>query len=157
MYEACPLYGTEARFKWNGEDLADFISLSIYTGLRISDVALFRADRMQPSGEILIRTTKAGTHVYTWVTACEGVRKHPFNETEFLSQLKPVNAVIQDIEDVDIMVVTFGLLPDLLNAYGAKHEILAERGDGQRPQLLPVRQRRRALQEFGFLLNPWIP
>ena len=67
MYDACPKYGIDYHYKWTGEDLADFISLSIYTGLRISDVALFHADRMQPTGEILIRTTKAGTHVYTWV------------------------------------------------------------------------------------------
>jgi integrase len=53
--------------KWTGQDLADFISISVYTGLRISDVATFRSDRLQPSGEILIRTTKAGTHVQTWV------------------------------------------------------------------------------------------
>jgi integrase len=67
MYDACPKYGTSAKYKWTGEDLADFISLSIYTGLRISDVALFHIDRMQESGEIRVRTTKAGTHVYTWV------------------------------------------------------------------------------------------
>jgi integrase len=67
MYEACEKYGGTYRHKWNGEDMADFISLSIYTGLRISDVALFHVDRMQPSGEIRVRTTKAGTHVYTWV------------------------------------------------------------------------------------------
>jgi integrase len=53
--------------KWTGQDIADFISVSVYTGLRISDVSTFHADRMQPSGEIRIRTTKAGTHVYTWV------------------------------------------------------------------------------------------
>ena len=67
MYDACPKYGTDYHYKWTGDDLADFISLSIYTGLRISDVALFQADRMQSTGELLIRTTKAGTHVYTWV------------------------------------------------------------------------------------------
>ncbi|HEX4750289.1 MAG TPA: site-specific integrase, partial [Bryobacteraceae bacterium] len=47
--------------------MAGFMSLSIYTGLRISDVALFHIDRMLATGEILVRTTKAGTHVYTWV------------------------------------------------------------------------------------------
>ena len=67
MYVACQKYGGTYRHKWNGDDVADFISLSIYTGLRISDVALFRADRMLPSGEIRVRTTKAGRHVYTWV------------------------------------------------------------------------------------------
>lgn len=53
--------------KWTGQDLADFISVSVYTGLRISDVATFHLDRLQSTGEIRIRTTKAGTHVYTWV------------------------------------------------------------------------------------------
>jgi integrase len=66
MYDACPKYGGE-KFKWTGQDIADFISLSIYTGLRISDVALFHIDRMNRNGEIRLRTTKAGTHVYTWV------------------------------------------------------------------------------------------
>jgi len=67
MYEACQRYGKTSKHKWNGDDVADFISLSIYTGLRISDVALFSLDRMLPDGEIRVRTTKAGTHVYTWV------------------------------------------------------------------------------------------
>jgi integrase len=67
MYDACHKYGKTSKYKWTGEDLADFISLSIYTGLRISDVALFQIDRMLRTGEIRIRTTKAGTHVYTWV------------------------------------------------------------------------------------------
>jgi len=67
MYDACPAYGTSAKHKWTGDDLADFISLSTYTGLRISDVALFHIDRLRPNGEIIIRTTKAGTHVCTWV------------------------------------------------------------------------------------------
>lgn len=67
MYAACEKYGGTWRHKWNGDDVSDFISLSIYTGLRISDVALFHIDRLQPTGEIRIRTTKAGTHVYTWV------------------------------------------------------------------------------------------
>ncbi|SPF51041.1 hypothetical protein SBA4_4590004 [Candidatus Sulfopaludibacter sp. SbA4] len=87
MYEACdneygkhelkwsrdvhhqPGDGQYARYnqKWTGQDLADFISVSVYTGLRISDVSTFHIDRLQDSGEILIRTTKAGTHVFTWV------------------------------------------------------------------------------------------
>jgi site-specific recombinase XerD len=54
-------------YKWTGQDLADFISVSVYTGLRISDVCTFRVDRMQSTGEIRVRTTKAGTHVCTWV------------------------------------------------------------------------------------------
>lgn len=67
MYAACAKYGGTYRHRWSGDDLADFISLSIYTGLRISDVALFHIDRLQPNGEIRLRTTKAGTTVCTWV------------------------------------------------------------------------------------------
>jgi integrase len=54
-------------YKWSGQDIGDFISVSVYTGLRISDVSTFHIDRLQPTGEIRIRTTKAGTHVSTWV------------------------------------------------------------------------------------------
>lgn len=67
MYDACPSYGNTVKHKWTGDDLADFISLSIYTGLRISDVALFNIDRLRSNGEIVVRTTKAGTHVCTWI------------------------------------------------------------------------------------------
>jgi integrase len=42
-------------------------SITIYTGLRISDVSIFHISRLEPTGEIQVRTTKAGTHVYTWV------------------------------------------------------------------------------------------
>lgn len=61
--------GEYARYnvKWTGQDLADFISVSVYTGLRISDVATFHIDRLKDSGEVRLRTTKTGTHVYTWV------------------------------------------------------------------------------------------
>jgi len=55
------------RYKWTGEDLADFISVSTYTGLRISDVATFHIDRLQKNGECHVRTTKTGRKVYTWI------------------------------------------------------------------------------------------
>jgi hypothetical protein len=32
MYDACPKYGTTAKHKWTGDDVADFISLSILYG-----------------------------------------------------------------------------------------------------------------------------
>ena len=71
MYQACETsYGKgkyEYRYSWNGQDLEDFISVSIYTGLRISDVATFQADRLRKSGECHIRTTKVGKKVYTWI------------------------------------------------------------------------------------------
>ena len=55
------------RYKWSGQDLADFIAVSVYTGLRISDVCAFHIDRVQASGECHIRTTKNGRKVYTWI------------------------------------------------------------------------------------------
>lgn len=55
------------RYRWTGQDLADFISVSVYTGLRISDVCTFHGDRLLDSGECHIRTTKTGRKVYTWI------------------------------------------------------------------------------------------
>lgn len=55
------------RYKWNGQDLADFISVSVYTGLRISDVCTFNMNRLRPGGECHIRTTKNGRKVFTWI------------------------------------------------------------------------------------------
>jgi site-specific recombinase XerC len=46
------------RYKWTGQDLADFTSVSVYTGLRISDVATFHIDRLNENGEVRLRTTK---------------------------------------------------------------------------------------------------
>lgn len=65
MYGASQKYGLTAKFFWTGEDLAHFISISIYSGLRISDVAKFHIDRMNKNGEILVRTMKSGTDVCT--------------------------------------------------------------------------------------------
>jgi integrase len=55
------------RYKWDGQDLADFISVSVYTGLRISDVCTFRTDRVLPSGECHVRTAENGRKVFTWI------------------------------------------------------------------------------------------
>jgi integrase len=55
------------RYSWTGKDLADFISVSVYTGLRISDVATFHIDRLTERGEVKLRTTKTGSHVCVWV------------------------------------------------------------------------------------------
>lgn len=91
MFEACREYGATAvrewpkkqngkqvmaatvsceyARKWTGSDLADFIALSVYTGLRISDVATFHIDRLQENGQILVRTIKSqgNAKVCTWV------------------------------------------------------------------------------------------
>ena len=53
--------------KWTGKDLADFIHLSIHTGLRISDVATFHISRLNEKGEINLRATKNGTWVSIWI------------------------------------------------------------------------------------------
>lgn len=55
------------KYRWTGQDLADFMYISMYTGLRISDVATFHTERLLESGECHIRTTKTGRKVYTWV------------------------------------------------------------------------------------------
>ena len=52
---------------WTGQDLEDFIAVSVWTGLRISDVATFQMDRVNEEGGILVRTTKGGKAVYTEV------------------------------------------------------------------------------------------
>jgi hypothetical protein len=66
-YVASPKHGGGYGYKCTGGDPADFIPLFIYTGLRSSDVALFQAYRMQPSVEVLIGDTKAGSRVYAWI------------------------------------------------------------------------------------------
>jgi len=68
MYDACPKFGHTVQHKWKSDDVADFISISIYTGLRISDVALFNAkNRVQPDGSVHVRATKNGAWVDTWI------------------------------------------------------------------------------------------
>jgi integrase len=74
MYEATETYGKldpaqAYKFSATGRDLSDFISVSIYTGLRISDVSQFRSGRMNDLGEVVIRTKKNGATVSTWVPA----------------------------------------------------------------------------------------
>jgi hypothetical protein len=80
MYEACgtkygkqeikwsrvihhrPAEGEYTRYnqKWTGQDVADFISVSLYTGLRISDVSTFHIDRLQPTGHMFTRGFPSG-------------------------------------------------------------------------------------------------
>jgi site-specific recombinase XerD len=55
------------RRKWTGEDLADFIQISYFTGLRISDVATFDVSRLTPPGEVKLRATKNGEWVSVWI------------------------------------------------------------------------------------------
>jgi DNA-binding transcriptional regulator LsrR (DeoR family) len=49
-------------------------------------------------------------------------------ETKALFDLKPVRSVLEDVEEATLLVSSFGLLPDLLKAYGANAETLRKEG-----------------------------
>jgi integrase len=51
---------------WTGEDAKDFIWTLTYTGLRISDVALFNIDRLQ-GNEVFLRAKKNGGDVFAYI------------------------------------------------------------------------------------------
>ena len=51
---------------WTGEDLKDFIWVSVYTGLRISDVVLFDIERLH-GNEVFLRAKKNGGDVFTYI------------------------------------------------------------------------------------------
>lgn len=56
-------YGSGA---WTGEDVSDFIAVSIYTGLRISDVATFNITRLQ-SNNCFLFMHKTKKELFTWL------------------------------------------------------------------------------------------
>ena len=58
---------TDSRRGSAGEDLADFIEISYFTGLRISDVATFHVERLAPTGEVKVRATKNGNWISVWI------------------------------------------------------------------------------------------
>jgi integrase len=51
---------------WTGEDVKDFIWVMVYTGLRISDVGLFRMDRLK-GNEVFLRAKKNGGEVFAYI------------------------------------------------------------------------------------------
>jgi site-specific recombinase XerD len=51
---------------WTGEDAKDFIWTLTYTGLRISDVALFNAERLL-GNEVFLRAKKNGGDVFAYI------------------------------------------------------------------------------------------
>jgi integrase len=51
---------------WTGEDAKDFIWMMAYTGLRISDVALFNMKRLRGS-EVFLRAKKNGGEVFAYI------------------------------------------------------------------------------------------
>jgi len=52
---------------WGGEDVKDFIMLSVYTGLRISDIATFDITKRLHGNDIFLRMHKTRKELYTWV------------------------------------------------------------------------------------------
>ena len=52
---------------WGGEDVKDFIMLSIYTGMRISDVATFNTEKRLNGNDVFLRMHKTGKELYTWI------------------------------------------------------------------------------------------
>jgi integrase len=55
------------RYQWTGQDLEDFIWISVYTGLRISDVVTFHISRLAGDGDVHVRATKNGSWIDTWI------------------------------------------------------------------------------------------
>jgi integrase len=69
MLDVCEKYGRTLgkRYHFQGEDLEDFILISLYTGLRISDVASFHISRLAENGDVHFRALKNGKWVDTWI------------------------------------------------------------------------------------------
>jgi integrase len=58
---------------WTGEDVKDFIWVMVYTGLRISDVALFHISRLK-GNEVFLRAKKNGGEVFSYIPDWLGER-----------------------------------------------------------------------------------
>jgi site-specific recombinase XerD len=70
IFEACDALGPAPgppRRNWAGEDAKDFILLSIYTGLRISDVATFDITKRLKGNDVFLRMHKTRQRLHTWI------------------------------------------------------------------------------------------
>jgi integrase len=72
IYAACDLLGKPTapgpgHRDWSGEDAKDFILLSIYTGLRISDVATFDVNERLTGNDVFLRMHKTKKQLFTWI------------------------------------------------------------------------------------------
>ncbi len=71
MLAACHKYtelaAQDSRYRFTGEDLEDFILVSAYTGLRISDVATFHISRLNERGDVHVRAIKNNKWIDTWI------------------------------------------------------------------------------------------
>ncbi len=52
---------------WSGEDVKDFVYLSMYTGMRISDVATFDINKRLIGNDVFLRMHKTQKELYTWI------------------------------------------------------------------------------------------
>jgi site-specific recombinase XerD len=52
---------------WSGEDVKDFVYLSMYTGMRISDVATFDVSKRLNGNDVFLRMHKTQKELYTWI------------------------------------------------------------------------------------------
>ena len=72
LYAACDNIGPQLKQgpgyrTWVGEDVKDFIYLSIYTGLRISDVATFDVTKRLKGNDVFLRMHKTKRPLFTWI------------------------------------------------------------------------------------------
>lgn len=72
LYAACDKVGPQLKQgpgyrTWGGDDVKDFIYLSIYTGLRISDVATFDITKRLKGNDVFLRMHKTKRPLFTWI------------------------------------------------------------------------------------------
>jgi integrase len=71
IYSACdslqPVPPGPGHRGWSGADVKDFILLSIYTGVRISDVATFDITKRLKANDVFLRMHKTRKELYTWI------------------------------------------------------------------------------------------
>ena len=65
---------------WTGEDVKDFVLLSAYTGLRISDVATFDINQRLRGNDVFLRMHKTRKELYTWIPDWLVARLHARQE-----------------------------------------------------------------------------
>ena len=75
---------------------------SVYTGLRISDVATFHTGRLNSAGECHVRTTKTGRKVSTWIPEWLQAR---IRERE--TQHGPLVFGERDTDDINVITDTW--------------------------------------------------
>ena len=72
---------------WAGQDIKDSIWVSVYTGLRISDVVLFDIERLH-GNEVFLRAKKNGgdvfTHIPDWLRDRSNARAKRYGKRPFL-------------------------------------------------------------------------